>query len=157
MGWAPAQKWAVCLIPELVRDVKFQEMCFYGILTLPLPNTGTSRWQGWHCTQSNPVGSHRNMFSANEHLWPVQESNFGTAHFWAGAHPSEPPGKNKLNFQVAQRGEHLLRSGQPQVWFLNWSEMLNSRKCVFMESIPYPSITLVQVGDKDDTVHSQIL
>ena len=65
-GWAPAQKWAVpSLIPELVRGVKFQIMCFYGILPLPLPNTSTSRWQGWHCTQSNPVGCHKNMFSAN--------------------------------------------------------------------------------------------
>ena len=39
-GWAPAQKWAVpSLIPELIRDVKFQEMCLYGIWTLPPPPT----------------------------------------------------------------------------------------------------------------------
>ena len=41
---APTQKLAVLnSIPELVRDVKLQEMCFYGILPLPLPDTGTSR------------------------------------------------------------------------------------------------------------------
>ena len=31
------------------------------------------------------------------------------------------------------------------------------QKCVFMGSYPYPSLTLVPVGDKDDTGHSQIL
>ena len=52
---APTQKWAVSsLIPELVRDVQLQEMCFYRILPLPLPGTG-SRWQEWLCTQPYPV------------------------------------------------------------------------------------------------------
>ena len=40
---------------------------------------------------------------------------------------------------------------------MNWLEVLNSKKCVFTGSYPYPSLTLVQVGDKDDTVDSQIL
>ena len=64
--------------------------------------------------------------------------------------------KHHLTFQVAQREEYPVRSQMPQVWFLNWSEMLNYRKCIFTWSLPYPFLAPVYQYVTRMTLHTVI-